>query len=228
MKQVSQIVRCAVFILLPSILILLLSGCGPIGVIASALPAPTIEAAYTGLAGQTVGVMVWADRAIRIDFPNIQGDLAGTVQARLQTGGQKDKRLPEEIANAKWVDARSIARYQQDHPEIDGLSVQQFAPELGVTRLIYIEIEDFQTRSDMSLDLYRGAISVSLKVAEVSPDGKTTKIGYEESGVRAAFPKGAPQEGVINANDYAMYVGTLRTVAVQISNRFMPHPGEDR
>ena len=63
------------FFLLPfsfCLLLLLLPGCAILGVAASAMPPPTIQPRYTGLAGQKVGVMVWTDPGIRIDWPTLQ------------------------------------------------------------------------------------------------------------------------------------------------------------
>src|SRR5215210_3914390 len=74
----------ALFILLPSSFILILSGCQVIGVAAQALPPPTVVPNYKGLAGQTVGVMVWADRGMRIEWQALQLDLANTIQSNLQ------------------------------------------------------------------------------------------------------------------------------------------------
>ena len=56
-----------------------------------------------------------------------------------------------------------MARFQQDHPGVESLPIAELAKEVGVERLIYIEISQFQTRSDLSPDLYRGIVVASLK-----------------------------------------------------------------
>ena len=69
-------------LILPSAFCLLpfLGGCTVLGFAASQLPAPTIPARYV-LADQTVGVMVWAERGILLDWSSrIQQDLARSVQ----------------------------------------------------------------------------------------------------------------------------------------------------
>src|SRR5687768_16156493 len=82
-----------------SLLLLLLSGCVLVGVAAHKLtPPPTIHPDYTGLQDQTVGVMVWADRGIRIDWPKLQLDLANAIQNKLEAFAVKKK----ELAGAKF------------------------------------------------------------------------------------------------------------------------------
>ena len=49
-------------------------------------------------------------------------------------------------------------RYQLDHPEVDTMPIGDIAPRLGVSRLIYIEVERFSTRADASISLFRGSI----------------------------------------------------------------------
>ncbi|HEX8323114.1 MAG TPA: hypothetical protein VF595_04295, partial [Tepidisphaeraceae bacterium] len=58
------------------VLLLGLSGCNVLGALAAKAPRPDVDAAYKGLAGQTVGVMVWADRGTQIDFSRLQLDVA--------------------------------------------------------------------------------------------------------------------------------------------------------
>jgi len=62
---------------------LLLSGvcssCAALGLVAQAIPI-TVHARYPGLKGQTVGVLVWADRGILIDWDPIRLDLAHALE----------------------------------------------------------------------------------------------------------------------------------------------------
>ena len=62
MNHTKNCALCIFFILLPSSFIL--TGCNVIGAAARVLPATTIRPRYTGLAGQSIGVMAWADRGV--------------------------------------------------------------------------------------------------------------------------------------------------------------------
>ena len=70
-----MITRRTKFLHLPFAIFLLplLGGCQILGVAAYKLaPPPTIQPKYMGLENQSTGVMVWADRGLRVDWPTIQ------------------------------------------------------------------------------------------------------------------------------------------------------------
>ena len=215
------------FCLLPSALCLLccLSGCSLLAVIgAKTLPTPTIQPKYINFPGQTVAVMVWADAGLQIDYPSLQLDVGTAVQNRLQAS-VKAKKPPKELRGVTFpYPAASVVRYQEDHPEIEGLPIAEVAPKLGVSRVIYFEIERFQTRADAAVDLYRGSMAANVKVVEVK-DGKST-IAFEEL-VTAVFPKKVPAEGMPGIGDAKIYAGLVGTFAQEVANRFVPYKEEE-
>src|SRR5689334_25234176 len=72
--------RAARFLL--CLIVPLISGCAIFGLASRAIPQME-PAKYKGLKGQTVGVMVWADSAVRIDYPTLRLDIANGVQTKL-------------------------------------------------------------------------------------------------------------------------------------------------
>src|SRR3954469_15817212 len=127
--------RRAFSILYPlSSILALCSGCNVLGFGAAALPPPMIRPRYQGLRGQTVGVLVWADRGIRIDWNTLPLDAANGIHNKLKhaSAHELDKTMFP-------VEPASILRYQQDHPDIDAEGALALATHLGVTRLIYVE-----------------------------------------------------------------------------------------
>ncbi|HEV7300845.1 MAG TPA: hypothetical protein VGN72_15875 [Tepidisphaeraceae bacterium] len=213
-------------LVLPSAAMLSLAGCGPLAVLANAMPKPPIKPKYTGLQDQSVAIMVWTDRGVRIDWPGISLDVATGVHNRLATPKDakgKPQKVAKELTGAKfpYIPA-SVVRFQREHPETEGMPITEVAPRLGVSRLIYVEIESFQTRSDSAVELYRGSMVGTLRVVEVAPDG-TAKVAYEENDVRVDFPRKAQREGVPDLGDGKTYSGTVSTFAQEIVNRFIEH-----
>src|SRR5688572_17593639 len=203
------------FLLLPC----LLSGCAVFGIAAQALPAPTVKPVYTGFRDQTVGVMVWADRGMRVDNPPLPIDVANSLQVKLVKSEAK------ELKGATFpVKPASIVKYQQDYPEIEAEPITDVAPRLGVARLIYIEVEDFSTRSPGAVELFRGSAEVSLRVVEVK-DG-VGKVVYEENGITATFPEKVPAEGIPNASDRKIYMGTVDTLTGILARKFVSYAEE--
>src|SRR5687768_7280245 len=94
------------------LLLLLLPGCAALSLVAHALPPATVQPKYTGLANQSVGVMVWADRGIQNDWDSLQLDLANAIQKKLVD----DKKAKTLVGATYPVQPASIVRYQRSHP----------------------------------------------------------------------------------------------------------------
>ena len=205
-------------LLLP--LIALPAGCSVLGLAANAMPQAPVPARYNGLAGHSVAVLVWVPRGLAVDYPALRLDLVTGVQARLQRAQKAGK---GELKNATFPHApASLVRFQEDHPELERSPIVNVAPRLKVQRLIYVEVENFQTRSEQAVELYRGSATISLRVVAV--DGGAAKVVYEEAGGSVTFPPSAPAEGLPDASDAKIYRGTTGLLAQVIAERFYAHP----
>jgi hypothetical protein len=225
MKSMSFVLfRLSFFLLLP-----LISGCVAVAAAAYKLQPPkTIKPDYTNMVGQSIGVMIWIDRGIRIDWPGLQLDLANSIDHKLkaETHDAKGKDKAKVLHDATYpVLPASIIRYQMDHPEIEALPMTDVAPRLGVSRLIYVEVDDFDTRSDRTVELFRGTAKATVRVIEIAHDG-TAKVAFEKSNVTASFPPKSPPEGVVNLGDAKTYVGIVDAFSTEIVHLFVPYQVE--
>ncbi len=162
-KRTNILLR-STFCILTSALIFQ-SGCTTIGavggLVAQAVPRE-VDAAYKGLAGQTVIVMVWLDRGLKLDFPDLQLDIASSLQNKLIDQQQTEK--PDELKGTEFpVMASTVIHYQDDHPEIDNEPITEVAGKFDGTRLIYLEIKDFATHAGAP-ELFRGTLKGDIKV----------------------------------------------------------------
>ena len=201
---------------------------GPVGAVVGRAVPRTIEASYKGLANQSVVVVVWADRGIRIDNPNLQLDLATGLEQKLKMAQTDEK--PKELIGATFpVRADSVARFQEDHPEMEYEPIEQTALKFNsmfkATRLIYIEVSDFSTRSDSSLELHLGNLTGSIKVLEMGD--QKAKEAFKESDIHVSFPKDSPPEGLPIGTDYKIYQGTLDLFTTQLAERLYAHEADD-
>ena len=214
--------RQSLLLLLLAILTLplLTSGCAALGVAAQALPEPDVPARYADLKGHSVAALVWLPRGLETDYPALRLDLTNGILAKLKQAQSTNR---PELKGATFPHiAAALVRFQQDHPELEQSPIASVAPRLGVERLIYVEVENFQTRSDQAVELYRGSATVSVKLLEVQ--GNTARVAYEESGQPVTFPPTAPAEGVPNVGDARTYRGTLDLLAGAIARKFYAHP----
>ena len=196
------------------------AGCAAAGYIASAIP-QSVDAQYKGLAGEKVAIMVWADRGLRIDFPNLMLDTGNSMQSYLLAKTDEDSL---KLTQFPW-EVRSVLRFQKEHPELEGRSITEYAHRMsGVTRLLFVEISEFSTRSGTAVQLLRGGMKVNIKVLEVGT--ASSKIVYEKQGITVMFPPKSP-EGVIDMSESMVYGGTVNEMSLTLAKLFYPHIVED-
>ena len=206
-------------------LLLCVSGCAALGVAANKLlPPKKISAAYKGLAGHSVGIMVWVDHGLRLDYPGIQLDIASGLQNKLREAQIKNK-AKDLLGTTFPIRPESIVKYQETYPQIEGMELEEVAPKIGVQRLVYIEVDDFSTRPEPSIELFRGNITGTIKVIEVEPDGKA-KVAFTDTDVHAIYPKNSPVDGLPTVGDYPIYRGTLDAFTTELEHRLVQYEEE--
>ena len=209
-----------------ALLLLPLSGCQALGAFASKIQGPTVvKPGYTGLKGKTVAVMAWADRDLRIEHSALQLDVSQGVYEKLR---KSQGRGAEELAGAKFPRAAApdaMVRFLYDNPRYDTDSIPEIAPQLGVNRLVYLEVEDFTTHPAEVPDLYRGQLSALLRVIEVSPDGQA-KVAFQDR-VQAVWPPHTPPEGRPDLGDKVTYIGTLDAFTTAVVQKFVAYERAD-
>jgi hypothetical protein len=202
-------------------MLLLMSGCQLLGVAAGAIP-QNVKAKYSGLQGQSVGIIVWADRGIMIDWNSLQLDLANSIEAKLKSAKS------EETKGITWpYPAASYVRWMRDHPGSDSLPITDIAPRLGITRLIYVEVHEFRTRSERELELFRGEATASMQIIETTPGG-SARVGFSEDNIHAIYPKQSPPDGLPNIGDSRTYMGEVDVLATQIVSSLVTHEEEHK
>lgn len=211
--------RSALAILSVLFLALTVSGCDAVGYVASlASGTEFIAPNYRGLANQKCGIMVWADEGVVDDYSSIQLDVARGLELKLK---EADKAKLADAANITWVAPERILQYQQNHPEVSTEAVEEVASRLPLSRLIYIEIDQFQTHPTDSPDLSRGSITATIQVVEV--DHGHAKVAYTERNVNVVSPKNCPPEGLPDLDDGEVYQGTLEAFTSAVGQRFVVH-----
>jgi hypothetical protein len=199
-----------------------LCGCELVGVAANAASGDEqVAASYTGLKGQHVGIMVWVDSAAAIDHPQLQGEVARGLQDKLQQAANAGD---ANVKNIVWTKADQILQFQEDHPELQTDSAQEIAPRLGVTRLIYVEVESFSLHPNQTVDLTRGSVTADVKVLEVA--GDKANPSYQENDINVTYPPHAPPEGITGLSDDEVYGKSVDAFTTELAKRFITHPAE--
>jgi len=219
-RRVPRLFRLTCSIGLAAGLLAAVPGCGIIGAAASKVTRTMVQPAYTGLANETVGVMVTADRGTQIEYPRVQLDVAQSVQAKLQ-GAQKNE--AKELTGTQFpasANPSAIFAFQRNYPQYDVEPIASVAPRLGVSRVIYIEIETLALNPGDVMELFRGEAVGRVRVVEVS--GNQGKIVFSDK-VSAVFPEDAPPDGLPNLNRSLTYRGLIDSLGTAVVEKFIAH-----
>jgi len=215
--------RTAAFLCVAIFLLFAVGGCDWIGWAADPLtPTTTVQAAYKGLANQKCAVMVWVDGRALTNYPLIQLDTAKGVVAKIKEAAAAQTK---EVQNITWVEPEQVVQFQEDHPELDMESAEAIAPMLGVTRLIYIEVDNFTLHPNDSPDLWRGDMSATLQVIEVA-NGRGKAV-YTERGIDNIAPSNCPVEGIPDLDEQQLYHDTIDGFTTEIVKRFIPYQAQN-
>ena len=195
-------------------------GCSLIGAAAAKTVGTTVKPNYTGLAGQSVGVMVTVDQGTKIDYPRLQLDVAQSVQAKL-AGAQTNK--AEELKGTQFPAAASpqaVFAFQRNYPQYDVEPVANIAPRLGVSRLVYVEIDSFSLNPADVLELFRGEVAGRVRVVEVA--NGTAKVAFTDQ-VSAFFPEKGSEHGTPNLNRPTTYRGVVDAFGTAVVQKFVSY-----
>ena len=160
---------------------------------------------------------------MRGDHPDLQLDLAGSLQDKLITVARDEK--PDLLKGTTFpVAPTTVVQYQEDHPEINFEPITTTAAKFDGTRLIYLEIKEFDTHAGAP-ELFRGTMKGDLKVVEMK-DGKA-KVAFHEEDIEVLYPKDSPKDGLPIGTDSTITVGVVDSFTTDVAKRFYPHD-EDR
>ncbi len=134
------------------------------------------KAKYSGLTDKTFAVIVAADRSIQSDFPSIVPVITREVS-----------KLVAENAGAKgMLPANEVLQYQSQHPGWVARPFDALAKDLGVDRVVYIDLQEFALTDPGNIYIYNGAAAGVVHVIEAeSPIASEFAFGEP---IRVKFP----------------------------------------
>jgi len=203
-----------------ALLLLLFSGCTVVGLVAGKTSSVKVKPYYTGLKGQSVGVMVWAPRATRIDFPELQLAIAQSLEKKPKNArtAKAEQLLGTQFPPDRGPDA--MYAIQQNYPGLMAEPIADVAPKLGVSRLIYIEVEEYTLHPETVPDLWRGMLTARVQVVEV--DGGKGRPAYDDR-VSVKFPPAGPEEGRPDLGQAVTEVGTIDGFTTAVLQKFVTY-----
>jgi hypothetical protein len=141
-----------------------------------------IKEQYAGLKGKRWAVVVMADRIIQGDHPAIVPYLTTKMTERLSSM----KEGQQQISATGYIPADKLLRYLYDHPRWATMPRGELAKELGVDRLIVVDVQEFRLNDPGNQYLWAGVAAGSVGVTE-SESAEPDEFSFEQP-VKVTFP----------------------------------------
>lgn len=163
------------------------SGCGIVGLGGAMVESyrrqstRSVDAEYKGLEGKKWAVIVSANRVIQADNPQAVAYLNSKITERLF----EQQNL---IGATGYVPSDNILAFQYENPRWIGLPRGELAKQLGVDRLIFVELFEYRLNDPGNQYLWAGVATGTVGVIEVEsplPD----EFVFERA-IQVAFPDG--------------------------------------
>lgn len=136
----------------------------------------TVPAEYDGLRGHSFAVVVSAERLIQADFPTIVPELTTRMS----------QRIADNTGATGWVPPDALLTYLYNNPDWVARPFGVLASELGVDRLVIVDLYEFRLNDPGNRYLWDGLAAGTLSVVSASPDGGEARLFERE--VRVKFP----------------------------------------
>ncbi|MGE4197545.1 MAG: hypothetical protein AB7G11_10540 [Phycisphaerales bacterium] len=170
-----------------------------------------VKAKYTGLAGKSFAVVVSADRMIQADYPMLVGQITSTV-------GQY---LADNCDASGWIEPQDVMAFQYKNPRWSVMRLDDLAKELGVERLVMVEIMEFRLHEPGNQYLWRG--SATAKVGVIESDGIVNDNFVFQEQVSSQFPLNERALGPAQMSGDVVQVQLAKKLVNRISWLFYDH-----
>ncbi len=136
-----------------------------------------IEPQYKGLEGKSFAVVVAADRLVKAENPGVVEELTARITQRLEEHSGASGRVP----------ANKLLAYLYANPHWVAMPRGELARELGVDRLVFIDVAEFRLNESGNQYLWDGVASATIGVIETGsalPDEyvfeRTVRVQYPD------------------------------------------------
>lgn len=170
-----------------------------------------VKAEFVGLADKTVAVVVYCEKSVLFEYPDVQLSVSARVAGDMKKNVEK----------VKVVDPRRILKYQDENIYWDEKDKTELGKALGADFVLYITLVEFSTREPGSVNLYRGRIVSQASLYKMGVPERSSRV-WQDRDIRVIYPENDPT-GQPRENDRAIRAETERLLAEKISQKFYDH-----
>lgn len=157
-------------------------GCGAVGFVAEAVAGGpkqvNVKAAYAGLAGKRVAVLVVVTDATLFEYP----------EAPTKLGRAVGSRIAGNVTGVSVVAPAEVTRFQNANPHWDSVPASALIERLGVERLVMIDVAEYSTHEPGNAHVFRGILAGNVDVLEGDGANPNNAVFSERVAIR--YPEG--------------------------------------
>ena len=212
----DRLLRCTFLCVILITTSLLLSGCfvpalaGAIGQNIERYKKIEVLAEYEGLDNQTVAVVIQCEPSTLYEHPSVYGTIAMNISRRLQ----------ENVPGIKVLGYQQVMQWQYQTPSWSMLAYGEIAEELGVERVVFVEVYEFRLHPDGNRYLWDGACAGSVGIIE--RDGWDPDSFAKSWDIAVKFPD-VTGVGRESATESQIEMGVLAKFVDEVSWLFYRH-----
>lgn len=180
------------------------------GVILMGPPTKKVDPEFARLSGKRVVVLVWAAPGVLSKYPYARYDIAKYVADQLRS----------EIEEVHTVSANKVEREIRSRPHESG-EPGEIGRLFEADVVVYLELLRYQMRHPESPHLFRGDISASVTVFDLT-EFKDKPVRYHLSAASVIHPEGAPIS-VYNTTEQKLRKETSEIFAETVALKFKSH-----
>ena len=211
-----RFLRLAILSALLTGMSLLLSGCfvpalaGAIGQNIERYKKIEVLAEYEGLDNQTVAAVIQCEPSTLYEYPSVYGNLAMNISRRLQ----------DNVTGIKVLGYQQVMQWQYQTPSWSMLAYGEIAEELGVERVVLVEVYEYRLHPEGNRYLWDGACAGSVGVIE--RDGWDPDSFAKSWDISVKFPD-VTGVGRESATESQIQMGVLAKFVDDVSWLFYRH-----
>lgn len=169
-----------------------------------------VLAQYDGLRDSTVAVVVDTDMMVMYEYPSVVPMICLNLS----------RRIAQNVEGVDVLDPRFVLDWQYQAPGWQSMPYGRMCEELGVDRVIWIDLFEFRLNPPGNRWQWEGAASASVGIVEI--DGFDPDAFAESYDVTATFPD-IPELGRESASASQIQTGLLTTFVQEAGWLFYDH-----
>ena len=170
-----------------------------------------VKAEFAGLAGKSVVIVVYCDRRVQYEYPNVCLTVSSAV------GGQ----LAKNVEGLTLIDPRRVVKYQDGNIYWDEMDKTALGKAFGANFVLFISLVEYSTREPGSLNLYRGRINAQVSLYDGALGERDARVWRDRS-IQTVYPKHTAT-GVLRDSDRGIRGKTEAIFANTLAKRFYDH-----